>query len=68
MEGANIFFDPHLAGEKLSDEQVTDVIKFTEIREDLEGNVKYEGKNIPLPSPHAPFIFNTILFSQSYTA
>ncbi|XP_025079301.1 myosin essential light chain, striated adductor muscle-like [Pomacea canaliculata] len=29
-------------GEKLTDEQVTEVIKATDTREDLEGNVKYE--------------------------
>ncbi|KAK7483189.1 hypothetical protein BaRGS_00025593 [Batillaria attramentaria] len=29
-------------GEKLSDEQVSDLLKYTDTREDLEGNVKYE--------------------------
>jgi myosin light chain 6 len=29
-------------GERLSDDEVNDIIKFTDLHEDLEGNVKYE--------------------------
>ena len=33
-------------GEKLTDEQVDEIIRLTDLQEDLEGNVKYEGKNV----------------------
>ncbi len=31
------------SGERLTDEEVDSVIKFTDLQEDLDGNVKYEG-------------------------
>lgn len=36
----------YISGEKLTDEQVDDIIRLTDLQEDLEGNVKYEGKSI----------------------
>ena len=33
-----------IVGERLTDEEVDSVIKFTDLQEDLDGNVKYEGK------------------------
>lgn len=33
-----------LTGEKLTDEEVDDILKYVDLREDLEGNVKYEGE------------------------
>ena len=35
------YFPP---GERLTDIEVDEVIKFTDLQEDLEGNVKYEGE------------------------
>ena len=32
-----------ISGERLTDEEVDSVIKFTDLQEDLDGNVKYEG-------------------------
>ena len=34
-----------LAGEKLTDLEVDDILKHIDLTEDLEGNVKYEGKS-----------------------
>ena len=33
-----------LSGERLSDQDVDTIVKHTELQEDLDGNVKYEGK------------------------
>ena len=37
-----------IVGERLTDEEVDSVIKFTDLQEDLDGNVKYEGKCMTL--------------------
>lgn len=42
----NINYVCCISGEKLTDEQVDDIIRLTDLQEDLEGNVKYEGKSI----------------------
>lgn len=34
-------------GERLTDDQVDEIIRNTDLQEDLEGNVKYEGKTAP---------------------
>ena len=31
------------AGERLTDDEVTQILKFTDTEEDLDGNIKYEG-------------------------
>lgn len=36
------------SGERLTDDQVDEIIRNTDLQEDLEGNVKYEGKTAPI--------------------
>ena len=32
-------------GERMTDEEVDQILKYTDTQEDLDGNIKYEGKN-----------------------
>lgn len=36
----------NVIGERLPDAEVDEIIRLTDLQEDLEGNVKYEGKNM----------------------
>lgn len=36
----------HFSGDRLSDEEMDQIIKMTKIEEDLDGNVKYEGMHL----------------------